>query len=429
MNGVYKEGSRKSGNHRYEKATIDCFTSTTSRRHFCKLMLACPLVARVSTAAEQSANQAAPPSYTPLAAILERYRRDGGLDRPSIAAAVMKRGILIASGAVGVRKLGDAIPATVRDKYHWHSCTKAATATLAGIAIEKGKVRWRSTLAEVFPERAQKIHPNFRQVTLALLLVHRAGLAGNSSTYDENQIPPTALPTERRLAYMDSMITRPPLYAPGTRFNYSNAGYAVATSMLERVAGSPWENLLADWLFNPLGMTTAGVAWSQKDQEDVPWSHEYKNNAFLPNDWTKHTKYTYNWGLITPAGAINSSVEDCVKFLNLHIRGQSGVSRLLGAGSLAALHTPITIPPEQRKGIGLPDTKGYAMGWWVADREWAQGPAFMHRGGNGSAIFTTWVAPNIDFCMALAANCPSSLDRLADDLAKRFSDKTPSSDK
>ena len=47
------------------------------------------------------------------------------------------------------RVLGQEIPVTVDDRFHIGSDTKAMTATLAGILIDKGQLSWTSTIGDV----------------------------------------------------------------------------------------------------------------------------------------------------------------------------------------------------------------------------------------------------------------------------------------
>ena len=70
---------------------------------------------------------------------------------PALAAAVVQDGKVIASGAVGTRRAGTDIPVTIKDRFHLGSDTKAMTALLAAMLVEEGKLRWDSTVAEVFP--------------------------------------------------------------------------------------------------------------------------------------------------------------------------------------------------------------------------------------------------------------------------------------
>src|SRR5262249_43123084 len=160
-------------------------------------------------------------------------REKSGL--PAIAAAAMKNGNVVALGAVGVRKVGNPTPVTVADKFHIGSCTKAMTSTLAAMLVAEGKIDWNRTLADVFPERFHRMHPDYRNVSLALLLTHRSAAPANGSFYGLPFIP-VAL---QRLAYMDTVVTNSAEKPPSTAFSYSNAGYIIAGAMLERVARQP----------------------------------------------------------------------------------------------------------------------------------------------------------------------------------------------
>src|SRR3954466_4478001 len=75
-------------------------------------------------------------------------------DLPALAAAVVKNGEIIASGAVGTRRAGTNSPVTIDDRFHIGSDTKAMTALIAAMLVEGGKIRWTSTVGEVFPELA-----------------------------------------------------------------------------------------------------------------------------------------------------------------------------------------------------------------------------------------------------------------------------------
>ena len=81
-------------------------------------------------------------------------------DVPSMAVAVVQDGEVIATGASGIRKVGRKTEVTVEDKYHLGSCTKSMTATLGAILIEEGKLKWDTTVADVF--KKVKIDEGYR---------------------------------------------------------------------------------------------------------------------------------------------------------------------------------------------------------------------------------------------------------------------------
>lgn len=96
---------------------------------------------------------------------------------PSLVAAVVFGSEVRAAGAVGVRKRGDVTPVTLGDKYHIGSCTKAMTASLAGMLVERGTIAWDSSLEAIFPELT--VHPGYSTVTLSQLLTHTGGFPAN----------------------------------------------------------------------------------------------------------------------------------------------------------------------------------------------------------------------------------------------------------
>ena len=89
---------------------------------------------------------AAPAAVT--AQTLEAIRKKH--DLPALAVVVVKDGAIRDRLAVGVRKLGDPTPVTTNDLFHIGSCTKSMTATLAAMLIEDGKLKWDTTIADVF---------------------------------------------------------------------------------------------------------------------------------------------------------------------------------------------------------------------------------------------------------------------------------------
>jgi len=112
--------------------------------------------------------------------MLEPYLKEFGL--PALAAAVFKEGVVIFSGAVGTRRAGREMPVTIEDRFHLGSDSKPFTSLLAGQFVEAGKLRWDSTLAEVFSELKHKMDAEFGKITLEQSLSHWSGLADANGT-------------------------------------------------------------------------------------------------------------------------------------------------------------------------------------------------------------------------------------------------------
>ena len=217
--------------------------------------------ARILVSAEDS------PKYFQLAAnevrnlndLLEPIRTANRV--PALACAVILSNRVVGLGSVGLRKSDiDSAPVTPNDKWHHGSLTKSMTATLAAILVQRGIIRWETTLGEVFPTLAGSMKPAWRTVRLDWLCSNRAGAPEdlNSSGIWVQLSNFRGTPFEGRRLLLDRLIRTDPTSTPGTAYEYSNAGFALAGHMMETVAGKPWEEVLIEHLFKPLGMTSAG---------------------------------------------------------------------------------------------------------------------------------------------------------------------------
>ena len=375
--------------------------SNLNRRAFLGGLLSSSMAMALSapSAESQASIQDKKPGCADLTEILTPILKDSGL--PALAAGAVKKGSLVAAGAVGIRRVGEPNPVTLQDKFHIGSCTKAITSTLAAILVEQGKLHWTDTIAGVFPERREKIDPALRDTTLEILLTHRSGLPHDGTYYG----PLKAAVTEQRLAYMDAVLAKPPPHEAGS-FNYSNAGYIIAGAMLERVTGKAWEDFMREKLFVALGMKTAGFGPAAKEhQTDQPWGHVLQGGKYVP-------RFGDNHRALGPAGTVHCSISDYLKFAALHASMGTRPPGILTAKLCEKLHEPAK--------------SDYAMGWGVAERGWARGRAITHAGSNTLNYFVVWAAPKTDFALAVATNSagekvPQFLDRVAGQLVKNYS--------
>src|SRR5262249_19467782 len=142
-----------------------------------------------------------------LAPIRDKY------DLPGIVGGIVRGDKLVAVGVAGIRKSGSPEMMTVDDQVHIGSDTKAMTATRIAILVEQRKLSWDSTLASVFSDLKDGMYADYRKVTLAELLTHRAGLPANPvSWWGLGSSKPT---TEQRLTLLKQVLKEPPKTKPG----------------------------------------------------------------------------------------------------------------------------------------------------------------------------------------------------------------------
>jgi CubicO group peptidase (beta-lactamase class C family) len=304
-------------------------------------------------------------------------------DVPAISAALATSKGIEVVGVAGVRKRQTDVPATLDDLWHLGSDTKAMTATLVAKLVEQGRLKWETTVAEVFPELADKFHPDMRGVTLLHLLSHRSGLPPNLNLGkflgdDVKQL---------RLRAVREELAKAPTHGPGSNYEYSNLGYIIVGAIVERITGKTWEEAIREEVCTPLNMTSIGFGGTgTRGQIDQPWPHHSDGKPMPENGPAMD-----NPPVMGPAGRVHCTIQDWAKFIRDQLRGARGEPALLSPASYQKLHTP-------------PFGGDYALGWLVVKRDWGNGLVLNHAGDNTMNFANVWIAPQRDFAVLVCVN-------------------------
>ena len=322
-----------------------------------------------------------------MSEVLEKVRQSH--DLPALGCVVFRGDSTLEEAVVGVRKAGDPTPATLDDKFHIGSLTKSMTATLAAMLVADGRLRWDSTTEQILGSAVPNIDPAYRAVTLRQWLGHRGGAPHDppgelwSGLWARNGQPGGG----GREWFVSGILQRPPAQKSGT-FVYSNTGYMIAGLMLEKAAQRPWEGMLRERVFQPLGLKTAGFGCAASPgQVDQPWGH-VKGKPVPPGPQAD------NPSGLGPAGIVHCSLRDLARYAAFHLREGKGKPNLLDPASFAILHRP---PPGEAG-------DSYACGWMRVPRPWAGGEALTHNGCNTMNYAVIWLAPERDFGLVAATN-------------------------
>jgi CubicO group peptidase (beta-lactamase class C family) len=314
--------------------------------------------------------------------ILSNIRKESGV--PAMAAALLTSKGLRKVGAVGTRKWGADIPVSLDDLWHLGSDTKIMTSTLAALLVEQGKIKWTTTVSEVFPDIADSFNPEVKGITILQLLSHMAGIPDNVG-FDTFS---TSIPVrEQRIEALKIALSAKLQSSPGTEFFYSNLGYVIAGAMIERVLDMDWEMAVTKYIFKPLQMSSAGFGGlGTVGMIDQPWGHESSKKPF-----DKNGPDADNPPVMGPAGRVHSTIQDWALFITDQLRGAQGKQGILSNEDYQML---------QSSHFG----GEYGLGWQVVQREWAGGKALTHMGSNTIFLSLVWIAPAKDFAILVCTN-------------------------
>mgnify|MGYP001806189327 CR=1 FL=1 len=264
---------------------------------------------------------------------------------PEISYAVIDSKSTLEIAALGRHSIDLSDTATLNDRFHIGSNTKAMTAFIIAKYVEKGKLEWTTKFFDLFPEWREKSKPEYASISLQDLLSHKAGIWPFQGEGDP-QIPDyKGTKSEKRKQFGQFVLTLEPVKPDEQKpFIYSNAGYILATLMLEKATGKSWQ-LLVDKVFNKDLKLNVKLSWPENQSRKDTWGHIFENDKLLPVP--SNTDYQLDY--TEPAGDVNIKLKDYIKFIQLNIQGLKGDNNYLTTKTYQFLH----------KGID-----NYSMGWY-----------------------------------------------------------------
>ena len=288
--------------------------------------------------------------------------------------------------ADGLRQVKQSAQVTTGDQWHLGSCGKAMTATLCARLVERGTLSWTATVGATFPELAGTMQPSYGSVTLRELLAHRGGVPDKLPKKVDKALQKfTGTPREARATFVPEILKLRPVAVPHTGFSYSSLGYAVAGAMVERITGTAYETLMAQEVFQPLGMTTAGFgAPGTAGLLDQPVGHTSAGKA-VPVGPKADLPTAGN-----PAGLIHMSLADWARFAAVHL-DEAGKGDYLTGASIQFMHQPL---------LGSPPT--YGLGWLRLTN--GTDTFYAHNGTNGYWYTLAVLIPGRNVAILVACN-------------------------
>jgi D-alanyl-D-alanine-carboxypeptidase/D-alanyl-D-alanine-endopeptidase len=198
------------------------------------------------------------------AADIDRLFRDFQQDShaPGLVYGIVANGRLVHVQAFGVQDLDRQRPVTPDSLFRIASMTKAFTALSILKLREEGKLSLDDLAERHVPELRQWVYPtrDSPRIRIRDLLTHSAGFV-DDNPWGDRQTPMPEQDFTRLLAQGVPFST-----APGTRYEYSNLGYALLGRIIANVSGMAYRRYVETRLLAPLGMTSSGYAVSEWPQ-------------------------------------------------------------------------------------------------------------------------------------------------------------------
>ncbi len=311
---------------------------------------------------------------------------------PGCAVGVSRNGTTILARGYGMADLETGTPISAQTILESGSVAKQFTATAVLLLVAEGKIRLDDDVRKFVPELPQY----GRTITIRHLLSHTSGLREWSNLVADQGYPRgTRVTTQTDL--VDLIVRQKVLnYPVGDFYSYTNSGFALLPTIVERVSGMPFAQFSADRVFKPAGMT------------DTRWRDDY--TVIVPRRAQAYSRRNDGWRLEMPfenvhgPGGLLTTVGDWLKW------NDALSTRTFGAASDSLL-SQATLTSGRK----IPYAMGMINGTYRGTTEWA------HSGS--TAGYSTYLAryPSAGLsiavlCNAAGAPATSYVHQLADAL-------------
>jgi CubicO group peptidase (beta-lactamase class C family) len=294
-------------------------------------------------------------------------------------------------------------PVTPTTLFHMASVTKPFVATAIMQLAEQGKVDLDAPVTRYLPYFRLN-DPRYRSITVRQMLTHTSGMP-DVEDYEWNKPQYDDAALER---YVRSLESQKLLWAPGTRFAYSNMAFEVLGDVVAKASGMTFEDYVAAHILKPLRMDSSSLLLKTADP------------AMLATGYTK-SKRGDNGGLVpvaaypynrihSPSSNLLSNVVDMSRWAMANLdRGELDGNRVLQSSAYDILWKPAAEvefchPPgytECRK-----PGNNVGISWFLEEKN---GHLIVsHGGGDDGFITVFWLIPDRKFAFVMMTNSDSA---------------------
>lgn len=236
------------------------------------------------------------------------------------------------------------------------SMTKQFTAA----AVMKLQMLGKLDVTDPVDDYLEDVPHDKQAITVQHLLTHTSGLVDD---LEDDYEPVTR--DAMIAAAMDSPVEAP----PGASYAYSNAGYSLLAAIVDIASGTGYEQFLAEYLFEPAGMTSTGYVLPDWDLSDVAIEFDDQGTdqgSAIDRTWDNDGPY---WNLRGNGGLL-STAHDMFRW-NVALLDDN----ILNEDAKSQLFEPRVLEE--------PDDTHYGYGWVITDFD--DQPLAWHNGANDHA--------------------------------------------
>jgi CubicO group peptidase (beta-lactamase class C family) len=266
---------------------------------------------------------------------------------PGAGVALVSNGELLWCGGLGKADIASTRDVTCDTEFRVGSISKSFVALALLKLQEEGKINLEARLQDVAPEVPVKNRwESTNPVRIVNLLEHTAGFDDMEAAevYNFNDRYDFSL-LEVFKRFQEPEDVRWP---PSTRMSYSNPGFGIAGYLIEKVAGTPFDQYIRQTILRPLGMANADFPFTDANKPLLATPYDGNPPRALPG---------YPYIYLRPAGDLKASPGELAKLVQFFLRrGKAGDAQIVKPESIIrmeSVETTLAARNGLRLGYGL----------------------------------------------------------------------------
>ncbi len=318
----------------------------------------------------------------PLPDELLAFARDeiARLQVPGASVGVLHDGTIYAGG-VGVTNVEHPLPATAETLFQIGSTSKTFTATALMQLVEERRVDLDAKVRAYLPRFRLQSEADAARITVRDLVTHHNGYVGD-------YFRDTGRGEDAIGRIVSKMANSPQLVPAGTVFSYSNAAFYVLAHIIETIRGKPFEEVIREQLFAPLGM---GMSFYFPEE---CMTYRVATGHIVTHEGPKIARRWHMWRSGAGGGGVISNVIDQMRYAAFHV-GAIDAQYVLSRDSVAEMQR------AQRPAGSMCESIGIA---WMLDDAGEGQRLVKHGGATNGHLSSFEMVPSKRFAVTVLTN-------------------------